>query len=441
MNTGKTSVSVPRSSEAYPETSEEPSCLRILPSGKRKLVYPTTSKMCSLLSAAKNHAQETEKLRSLGVLAGGIAHDFNNLLVGILGNVDLALREMPDTAGVRESLESIRLCALRASELTDQILAYAGKGRFWICPVNLNELTTEITRLLWTNLSRKAKLHYDLCGRLPAVQADVTQMRQVLMNLITNASEALGEEAGQIHIRTSVSHMDAAALCGLHLGEGLSEGRYVCLEVSDTGDGMNEETLARVFDPFFSTKFTGRGLGLSAVLGIVRAHRGAIDILSAPGEGTTFRIYLPASNRSCRPTEPQPAENAEAGLDSGTLLVVDDEPAVLKVARAMLERLGFTVVLAGNGQEAVDLFAPHAEEIRAVLLDMSMPGMDGRETFHLLREIRPDVRAILCSGYTEQIAVERFSGLGLAGFLQKPYEMDRMARTLRRVLGEELREA
>ncbi|MBN1556064.1 MAG: PAS domain S-box protein [Phycisphaerae bacterium] len=382
----------------------------------------------------EEHLRDTEKLQSLGVLAGGIAHDFNNLLVGVLGNADLALRDLPETTPTRECVESIRNCALRATELTKQMLAYAGKAQFHIQPVHLNKLISETASLLWTSVTRKAQLRYQLTNRLPAVRADMTQLRQVLMNLITNASEAVGNNSGFIHIRTDVEDLSREEIHQMYLGEHLDEGQYVTLEVSDTGIGMDADTLTKMFEPFFTTKFTGRGLGLSAVLGIVRAHKGAIRVQSSPGVGTSFRLYLPACDDKVE--TPREDTNGKATLwkGRGLVMVVDDEPSVLGVADMMLQRLGFDTILANNGPEALEQFARRKDEILAVLLDMSMPAMDGQDTLEALRNVRPDARVILCSGYSREVAAERFSDAALAGYLQKPFELASVSQALQAVL-------
>ncbi len=383
----------------------------------------------------EEHVRDTEKLQSLGVLAGGIAHDFNNLLVGVLGNADLALRDLPAHTSAHDCVESIRTCALRATELTKQMLAYAGKAQFRVQPIHLSELVTETGPLLWTSVTRKAQLRYDLADPLPAVRIDVTQIRQVLMNLMTNASEAVGNDAGHICVRTSLEELSRDQVSQMYLGERLPAGPYVMMEVSDTGCGMDEGTIARIFEPFYSTKFTGRGLGLSAVLGIVRSHGGALSVASAPGEGTTFRVYLPACDDSVKPLRQPATDRKELWKGKGLLMVVDDEPSVLGVADLMLRRLGFETVLAHNGPEAIQLYSQRKDDIQAVLLDMSMPTMDGLDTLTALRSIQPGVKAILCSGYSRQIAAERFSDKQLSAFLQKPFELATMAQALENALG------
>jgi len=383
----------------------------------------------------EEQVRHAQKLESLGVLAGGIAHDFNNLLMGVLGNADLALQDMSPTAPARESVEAIEAAARRAAELCRQMLAYSGKGRFVVQPLNLSEVIMETSHLLEVSISKKATLRYDCAEKLPAVEGDVTQIRQIVMNLITNASDALGDRSGVISVRTGVMRCDRSYLRETYLDEDLPEGDYVCLEVSDTGCGMDEATREKIFDPFFSTKFTGRGLGLAAVLGIVLGHQGAIRVYSELGRGSTFKVLLPASNQGVEPVSD--VEGAVQWRGSGTILVIDDEETVRKLATRMLERCGFEVVAAPDGREGVEVFRARANEIRAVILDMTMPHLSGEETYRELRRIREGVRVVLSSGYDEEEAVASFAGKGLAGFLQKPYQQATLTGVLQKALEED----
>ncbi|MCH8891212.1 MAG: response regulator, partial [Myxococcales bacterium] len=313
------------------------------------------------------------------------------------------------------------------------MLAYSGKGNFVIEPVSLNEVVEETTQLLKTTISRKAVVERDLDENLPRIPGDITQLRQVIINLITNASEAIGDEDGVIRITTSLQRCDRRYLDSISIHEKLSEGDYVCLEVSDTGCGIDEATRERLFEPFFTTKFAGRGLGLASVLGILRAHRGAVALQSEPGQGTRFRVLLPAmTGLAMAPTEEVAAPGAPAG---GRILLVDDEEAVLKVAKLMLEAGGFTVLTASNGRDAIEAFRRTAEDIVCVILDLTMPELDGQETLERLRRVRRDVRVILSSGFTEEAIAPRFAGDGPAGFLKKPYDsaqlMDKVAEVLK----------
>jgi PAS domain S-box-containing protein len=376
--------------------------------------------------------QQAQKLESLGVLAGGIAHDFNNLLTAILGHANLASAGLPPESPARDNLRAVEKTSLRAAELCRQMLAYAGMGRFVLAPLNLSRVVQDLTPLLQVSISKKALLSCQFAENLPAVEIDPAQMRQVVLNLVINASEAIGDKEGIITISTGIVNCDEAYLRESHVLETLPPGTYVYLEVADTGCGMDDETKARIFDPFFTTKFAGRGLGLAAVLGIVRGQKGAIRVDSMPGKGATFRVLLPASKGAAEHTEPR--ESAVPWRGSGTILLVDDEDPVREVAQIILERLGFRVLAATDGREAVKLFRNHSKEIVCVLLDLTMPHMDGEEAYRELRKIRDDVRVILASGYNEQEITRRFDGKGLAGFIAKPFQVAALREKLREVL-------
>jgi len=314
------------------------------------------------------------------------------------------------------------------------MLAYSGKGRFVVRRYDLSEIVREMGQILEVSVSKKATVRYFLAEGLPAVESDATQIRQVIMNLITNASDALGDMGGVITILTGVMECDEAYLSGSYLDDGLPGGKYVYLEVSDTGCGMDAEILSKVFDPFFTTKFVGRGLGLAAVLGIVRGHKGAIKVYSEVGKGTTFKILLPAAE--WKPGERvKTAEQGVLAQGGGTILLVDDDPLVLDIASEMLAQLGFQVLTASNGREGLKVFRIHSDEITCVILDLTMPVMGGEETFRELRSLRSDVRVILSSGYNQQDVTQRFVGRGLSGFIQKPYTVASLRSVLNRTLG------
>lgn len=385
----------------------------------------------------ERHLQHSQKLESLGVLAGGIAHDFNNLLLGILGNADLALLELSPTSPGRKYIEdAVKICQ-RAAELCNQMLAYSGKGKFVIETIDLCGLVQEMSHLLEVSISKKAVLKYNFASNLPAIEGDATQIRQVIMNLITNASDALEEKSGVIVVSTGAMHCDREYLSETFLDEALEEGDYVYFEVADNGCGMSRETRARVFDPFFTTKFTGRGLGLAAVLGIVRAHHGAIKVYSEQGHGSTVKVLFPV----CEQALDMMLDNEivpELVAAGGTILLVDDEEPIRLVGRKVLERAGYAVLTASDGVEAVAVYREYSDTIAAVVLDMTMPHMSGEETFRELRRIRPDVRVLLSSGYSEGEATHRFAGKGLAGFLQKPYRPHLLVETLAKILAGEI---
>ena len=378
---------------------------------------------------------DAQKLESLGVLAGGIAHDFNNLLTAILGNASLALMQSSEDSPLRSHLTSIEKTSLQAADLCKQMLAYSGKGRFVVQHLSLNELIEDMTHLLQISINKRVKLTWELSPNLPSIEADISQMRQVLMNLVINASEAIGDRNGTIRISTGVMSADRAYLTEAYLAPELSAGEYVFMEVSDTGCGMSPETRAKIFEPFFSTKFTGRGLGLAAVLGIIRGHDGAIKVSSEVGRGTTFKVLLP---RADKPAQPIRVQNTPASSwrGSGTVLIVDDEESVRTVAGQMLEAIGFEVLQASDGREGVEMFSENCDRISAVLLDMTMPRMNGEEAFRELRRLRGDIKVILISGYNEQEATHHFAGRGLAGFLQKPFKLEDLKTKVRAVFGE-----
>jgi PAS domain S-box-containing protein len=375
--------------------------------------------------------QQAQKLESLGILAGGIAHDFNNLLVGILGNASLALLDLPGDSPVRHSVAEIEQAAQRAAELTRQLLAYAGKGRFVVEAVDLSQVVREMTALLRTAVSRNAQVSLSLAESLPAIEVDVTQLRQVVMNLITNASDALGESGGMIYIHTGQQDVDADYLESCVPGTEASPGQHVYVEVRDEGGGMDPATRSRMFDPFFTTKFTGRGLGLAATLGIMRGHRGAIRVYSEPGKGTSMKLHFPAGGRAA--ASATPAADA-TWIGDGHVLIVDDEPSVRAVTRALLRRRGFAVTEVAGGDEAVALLDEDPTRYQLVLLDLTMPGMNGEETFRELRKRSPALKVILMSGYNEQEVTRSFVGRGLAAFLQKPFRAEELDGAVRRVL-------
>jgi len=363
--------------------------------------------------------QQAQRLEGLGVMAGGIAHDFNNLLTPILGDASLALMDLPAGSPLRERILKIQKAARRAAALTHQMLAYAGKGPLLVDALDLSSLVREIAQLLESSVARKAEVDYELAEDLPAIEGDAAQLTQVVMNLITNASESVKEAAGHIAIRTGLLEAGWEARAGL-LGEELPVGPAVYLEVEDNGCGMDETTRARIFDPFFTTKFTGRGLGLAAALGIVRGHGGAIEIDSHVGEGTRFRVVFPASKHARRVTAPVRTD-IRNWRSQGVVLVVDDDEGVRDLARETLERAGMHVLVASDATAGIDLYRTHADEIELVILDRTMPTISGEEAFHALRAIRADARIVLLSGYSRERAAKRLTAKGLAGFLQKPF--------------------
>ncbi len=383
------------------------------------------------LEAQMLHAQ---KLESLGILAGGIAHDFNNILVAILGNADLMLQDMPPRAAARPLLEDIDKAAHRAADLCRQMLAYSGRGRFDVKPLDLSELVRDMVQMLKVSVSKKTPLDCQLPQGLPPIEADASQVRQVVMNLVINASEAINEEIGVVSVKTGLIEGGRVLPRGGHFHGELQKGPCLFLEVADTGAGMDSATMERIFDPFFSTKFTGRGLGLAAVLGIVRGHRGALQVQSEPGKGSAFTVYFPIATAPARAVPASPALRGN-WTGTGVVLLVDDEAHVRTVAGRMLQRLGFEVLSAGDGREAVEMFRHHRDRIRCILLDLTMPRMDGEETLHELRAIDPNVSVVISSGYSEQEVSGRFREQGMSGFVYKPYKIDNLAAALKAALG------
>ncbi len=372
------------------------------------------------LEAQIEHAQ---KLESMGILAGGIAHDFNNLLVGVLGNASLAKQEVSVGSVTWDRVHQIEVAAQRAAGLTREMLAYSGRGKFVIEPLDLSNLVGEITRLLEVSISKKIDVTYEFCPDLPAVRGDASQLQQVIMNLITNASEAIGDHPGSIALATRHVEVHDGELTDSGSGDPVPAGPYVSLCVRDTGVGMDTDTQRRIFDPFFTTKFTGRGLGLAAVQGIVRGHEGAILVDSEPGRGSHIDVLLP-----CAPEKPVGVSrrltpiplSSQQWTGSGVVLVVDDEELVRQVATLALERVGFSVLAARDGEEGVRMFTARASEVVAVVLDLTMPKMDGREALGRMRAVRENVPVIITSGYTEEEASARFDDDATV-FVQKPF--------------------
>jgi PAS domain S-box-containing protein len=394
--------------------------------------------MIDITDLKSNHEQilATQKLESLGTLAAGIAHDFNNLLGSICAQADLGLSESPSDSPVREILDGIGAVAVRGSEILNLIMDYADskgdKAGFEL--VNLSSLIEEMIRFLQIFISKKAELEINLDHSLEAIPLNTAQIRRVVMNLVTNASEALEGQEGLIRISTASAHLDhGVGFCG---GTSLSPGEYVVLTVSDTGCGMTEQAQARAFDPFYTTKATGRGLGLSAVPGILRAHGGGIDLISAPRQGSTFRVFLP-----CDLGVPEEGRLTTKAGERSTpknhvVLLVEDEETLRLAVSKLLQTRGFVVVVAEDGHAAVDLFRDHAEDIDLVLLDLTLPGMSGQEVFRELRVLKPDVKIMFTSGYDPQGITpgSAFSEEVLSNFIRKPYRIDELVHTLHEAL-------
>ena len=380
--------------------------------------------------------RQSQRLESLGVLAGGIAHDFNNLLTGILGHASVARRLLEADSPAASAIEKTLGSASRAADLTRQLLAYAGKGQLQIGPLDLNDLVEENSGLLGTVIAQRATLRLALSDSTPVIRADPGQIQQIIMNLVINAAEAVGSDRGEVRIMTGYESVEReqAPEWDFVSDSAFPPGSYVSLSIQDTGAGMDRATLERVFDPFFSTKPHGRGLGLAAVLGIVQSHDGRLTVRSEPGRGTTFNLLFPPYTGDEVPPQTVPGAVQANATRECTILVIDDEEAVREVACLILEELGYSVLEADGGLNGLQLYAENSERIELVILDLSMPGMDGAETLHELRSIDPDVRVLLSSGYSEDNTIAQLTGSGETAFLQKPYTIEDLTHAIQKAL-------
>jgi two-component system cell cycle sensor histidine kinase/response regulator CckA len=381
--------------------------------------------------------RQAQKLESIGVLAGGIAHDFNNLLTGIMGNAGMARRAV--LAGRSEHaasmLQDVIKASERAADLTRQLLAYAGKGQFVIQPVDLCRLVTEVSTLIRASIAKKITLVLDVPDECPPIEGDRTQLQQLVMNLVINGGEAIGDEAGTLTVRLRTEHFTERRERTRTEGFPILPGEYVRIEVIDSGSGMDDQTRKRIFEPFFTTKFLGRGLGLSAALGIVRGHRGAIGVRSEPGRGTTFTVLLPVIRDTLRaPRHSQEIYPEHEHRGVGTILVVDDEPAVRGLAQNILEEAGYTVELAEDGVRAVERLGKLGESVSLILLDLTMPRLGGAETALEMRRLLPNVPIVAMSGYGDIEVMERFSGAHIDDYLPKPFTPEHLTAKVRDAL-------
>jgi len=386
-------------------------------------------------NALQLQIQQTQKLESLGVMAGGIAHDFNNLLLGVIGNADIALLNMKPEEKNYQYLTDIMASAHRAADLCSQLLAYSGKGRFVVQPIDLSELVYEMTQLLEISINKKVGVEYMIEKNLPAIEADVTQMQQIIMNLVINASDAIGEDAGVITITIEKQYFEKEHIHSVLNIEDLNSGDYVVFECSDDGSGMDEFTKERIFDPFYSTKGLGHGLGLAAVVGIVQGHGGGVNVTSEVGKGTSIKIILPVSDQKAVSIKFNPRSDVEMA-GTGTILIVDDDAMILAFAKQALEKVGYNVLVAENGKIALEMREKHRDEIDLVLLDMTMPVMDGKETYQKLNELDPKLKVIVSSGYNEEETISHFTGNGTVRFIQKPYRVGALQALVSQALEE-----
>ena len=391
------------------------------------------------IKRAQEEALARQKLESLGVLAGGIAHDFNNLLGGILAEAELVEADLPPYSSPVEEIRRIKQSALRGSEIVRELMIYAGQNqKALVEAVDVSQLAEEMLELLKVSISKHAVLSTVLRDNLPAVQGNAAQIRQVVMNLVINASEAIGEKQGVITVTTA--QMSGSENLAFN-GATLPQGDYVRLQVSDTGCGMTEAVKAKIFDPFFSTKFAGRGLGLGVVQGIVRGHGGTIDLKSSPGEGTTFQVFLP-----CTPQRVAKIHRAisssgvgQSKARTGTILVVEDEETLRLAVSKALRKSGFSVMEANDGSGAMDLLRAHKDEIDVVLLDVTLPGIASREVFEETQRMRPDLKVIVTSAYSKETVDSSFAGLAVEHFIRKPFRLVDIARLLGDVMSGEAR--
>ncbi|HXS98436.1 MAG TPA: chemotaxis protein CheB [Candidatus Limnocylindrales bacterium] len=381
------------------------------------------------LRRTEEELRQSQKMEAIGFLAAGVAHDFNNLLTGMIGNASLLLDSLPESQSTTSTLQNIISGGERAAELTRQLLAYAGKGRFYLERLDLSQVVIQTGRLIHPSIPPNVQVRLDLDKHLPLLLADPGQIQQIVMNLMINAAEAVGEQGGVIQVRTGRQTVGDESLPDLFFKEAVVPGNYVFLEVRDNGSGMNEQTIQKIFDPFFTTKFTGRGLGLAAVLGIVRQHKGAIQLHSVPGRGTSFRVLLCVGEKEPTPVSTDISEAELRG--SGTVLVIDDEELIRSYCKAALASYGYNVLLARNGAEGIRQFQEKATQIGLVLLDVATPGMDGSQTLERIRQVRSDVPVVVCSGFGDMDVEARFAGKQIAGFFPKPYTVKQLARKVK----------
>jgi two-component system, cell cycle sensor histidine kinase and response regulator CckA len=371
-----------------------------------------------------------QKLESLGLLAGGVAHDFNNLLTGILGNASLVMDMIPLEPAARGMLQDIVRASERAADLTRQLLAYAGKGKFVIEPVDVSAVVCDISELIRTSVPRTVELSLDLQPDLPPLEGDPTQIQQLVMNLILNAVEATGERPGTVNVSTGIRDILRSEAVTQFRPDPPPPGRYLKIQVSDDGCGMSEAVKAQIFDPFYTTKFTGRGLGLAAALGIVRSHKGAIAVDSAEQIGSSFTVLLPAVEAAMPSKDAEIAASTAVETGAGVVLIVDDEDLVRRAARATLEHFGYTVFEAADGRDGADLFSRLHGRISAVLLDLTMPRMDGYNVWRYIRRICPDMAVIISSGFEESEAMRQFAEDPALLFLKKPFTAASLVRKI-----------
>lgn len=368
-------------------------------------------------AAIERQFLQAQKLESLGVLAGGIAHDFNNILTIILGCCSMVKQHPEKTEHHITMMES---AAMRAAGLCNQMLAYAGKGQAVQSQVNLAEIAEDMVSMLRLTISRNVVIKTSIAAGIPLIKADDSQLRQIVLNLIINAAEAIGEVQGEIRLSLNKEQVKANQEKD-YLGKAMPAGLYACLEVADSGCGMDDATMERIFEPFYTTKFTGRGLGMSAVLGIVTSHGGQLQLHSQPGHGTVFKVYLPIRTGDSAAAEPLQQAAMTTWRGSGTVLLVEDEEMILSIAKEMLTKLGFSVIEAANGKEALELYQKNPAKIDLIVTDLGMPVMDGYELFRELKKLQPKLPIIISSGFGYSEVTSKIARDEMAGFISKPY--------------------
>jgi PAS domain S-box-containing protein len=380
--------------------------------------------------------QQTQKLESLGILAGGIAHDFNNVLTIILGHCFMVKEDFGTNVTDKTHVSQIEIAANRAAELCRQMLAYAGKSPILRANVDMAQLADEIVKMLQSAIKKNVTIELDLGHNVPVISGDNAQLQQVVMNLIINASEAIDTANGTISVSLTETTVREGRNVADFMGAAIKSGNYACLEVSDDGCGMDEDVQRRIFEPFYTTKFTGRGLGMSAILGIIKSHDGALKLKSSPGVGTTFQVYLPLRESSHAVTLEQSDSLTYSGVAKGTVLLVDDEEALRTIGSTLLGAIGFSVITASNGREAVDIVRERTDCIDLVLLDFIMPVMGGVEAYHEIRSISPDIPIVICSGYSASDAAEIIDNDVHTEFVQKPYQLHQLRQAMQNLLGK-----
>jgi CheY-like chemotaxis protein len=375
--------------------------------------------------------QHNQRLESLGVLSGGIAHDFNNILAVIIGRCSLAEMNL-EKAG--NHIQPIAKAANQAAGLCNQMLAYAGKSPLQKTHVSIVTIVDEIVTMLKATLPQNAVIKTDFSADIPFINADASQLKQIVMNLIINASEAVGEAQGEIRVSLARTRVVAGESCKDFHGKAIVPAEYVCLEVTDTGCGMDEATKWRIFEPFYTTKFTGRGLGMSVVLGIISSHDGALQLFSQLGQGSTFKVYLPVPAGNAAGDAKDKHHPSIQWQGSGTILLAEDNDQFRFIAVTLLEMFGFTVLEALNGKEALELYRNHAADITMVLTDMSMPVMDGYALIPALKQLNPKLPIIVSSGFGDEAVISRIDRDQIAGMISKPYTPDKLRDVLKSVV-------